>query len=137
MEDDTMNKNDKTAEEKIDREIAQRTPEIHVCHIMDDITDISYNINGITIVSDTKIYYNVLIKLINDKTDDLDSHAGGIFPGDIKECLIDNGYTGVAICDHRDQYSRQEGRTRAKRSWLRTHPYTHPRVKKFRELRKV
>ena len=104
---------------------------------MDAIRDISYNINGITIVSDTKIDDNALIELIKDKADDLDRYVDGVFPGDIKKCLIGNGYTGVAICDYRDQYSRQEGRTRAKRSWLRTHPYTHPRVKKFRELRKV
>lgn len=126
-----MNKKNRLAERRIDKEIAKRAPNIYVYHIVRDIVELTDKINGITIVSDIEIDYKKLIELINDKADDLDMYVGGVFPGAIKKCLIDNGYTGVAVCDRRDQFDHADGRRRAKRNWLRTHSYKHPRVKEF------
>ena len=122
-------KNDKIAEDKIDKEIAKRTNNgyMHIYHI----TGISRMINGITIVSLWKLNYLQLLVDITDEAYSIDADAGDVFPSDMRRVFNDlqRDYTGadigVAICDHRDQYNPQEGRTIAKRNWLETYRYEH------------
>ena len=125
-------KNDKTAEIKIDKEIAKRTNNgyIHVYHI----TGISRKINGITIVSSSRFDYKKLLILLTDEAYRLDEDMGDVFPGDMKNVFVRIQRfgavdIGTSICDHRDQYNYQEGRTRAKRNWLETYGYKHTVVK--------
>ena len=118
-------KNDKKAELKIDEEISRRTHDgyMHVYHI----TGISRKISGVTIVSLSRFDYGELLKFICDESYRLDKKIGDVFPSDMKKSLmVYQSYVlntpeliGFSICDYRDQYNHQEGRTRAKRNWLR------------------
>lgn len=120
-----MNKNGEMAEHRIDEEIARRTfgGYIHTYHI----TGVSRRINGITFVSLLKLDYKELLIAITDMAYYLDEKIGDAFPGDIKKLIIElqsdvpniKTSVGFAICDHRDQYNHQDGRIKAKRSWLR------------------
>lgn len=123
-----MNKNKEVAEQRIDKEIARRA---HGGHMQTyHITGISRKINGITFVSLSKYDYKKLLIFVTDIAYYLDAKTGDAFPSDIKKSLVEyqgsipdiKASIGFAICDHRDQYNHQEGRIKAKRSWLGMNP---------------
>lgn len=112
-----MNEN-QIAEEYIDSEIKRRTGDLYLS-IM-HVTGISRRISGITVVSKTKLNYDILLERIINISYYLDEEYGDVFPGDMKR-ILKNHYDSIAICDNRDQFSRIEGRVKAKRIWLRHH----------------
>ena len=119
-----MSKNREIAEERIDKEIARRNRGgyMYTYHI----TGIGRKINGITVVSESRLDYENLLTVVTDISYRLDEKHKDVFPGDLKLALTDLNI-GVAICDHRDQFDRNEGRMKAKRSWLRMNPRNEPK----------
>ena len=114
----TESKLNKLTEEKVDKEIFQRTGTMHVYHIQDVTTT---KINGITVVSHIRFTYRGIINIILDGIEAHSKH-NLVLPSDLKQYIKNQLDCGVAICDYRDQYNRIKGRTEAKRDWLRTHP---------------
>lgn len=112
-----MNKKDKIAELRIDREIARRTEHVYVYHI----TGISRKINGITVVTIDSDRYDIILTHIVALSYELDKEYGDVFPGDLK-VAFDAMDMGTAICDHRDQFDHNSGRVKAKRAWLKLNP---------------
>ena len=108
----------RTTEQRIDEEIARRTPTMYIYHV----TGISRRTEGVTVADQHPIQYNDLFTDVTDLAYDLDDTFGDAFPSDIKHGLHEMGLTGVAVCDFRDQFDHTEGRIRAKRAWLRAHP---------------
>lgn len=114
-----MNEN-QIAEEYIDSEIKRRTGDLYLSVM--HVTGISRRISGITVVSKTKLNYDTLLARIVNISYHLDEKYGDVFPGDMKIGL-GQYYDSVAICDSRDQFSRIEGRIKAKRIWLTCHHF--------------
>ena len=106
---------DKEIENQMDREFEKAGIKTRVCHFRG-----IYPFNGVTVVmANAKLVYSweVIAAVIKQNAVD----AKGFNPAThLLERLIKlYGLYGVAICDRRDTFSRQEGRRRAKRRLLR------------------
>lgn len=106
-------KTDKELEEELDKKFDEIGIKPRVFHFRD-----VEPFNAVTIATDDEIWnWNDLLGYIQD----CNRHAS--YPFNPATRLIQNlvscGIYGVAICDSRDQFSRQEGRNWAKRRLLR------------------
>ena len=108
---------DKEIEKQMDEEFEKLGVRPRVYHFRKYPSVTPYPFNGVTVVTENPTYnWEIVAGFIKQNT-----NTKGLNPAThLLERLI--GFYdlyGVAICDKRDTYSRQEGRRRAKRRLLR------------------
>ena len=104
----------KIIENRMDVEFKKLRVHTHVYHFRDMKT---YPFNGVTVVTGNVKYHKATIATFIKNVSDIKGFSPATHLLEKLSELYD--IHGVAICDKRDPFSRQEGRLRAKRRLLR------------------
>lgn len=106
---------DKEIENQMDREFEKYGIKTRVCHFRG-----IYPFNGVTVVTaNAKLAYSWEVIAAVIKQNAVDTKGFNPATHLLERLIKLYGLYGVAICDKRDTFSRQEGRFRAKRRLLR------------------
>ena len=106
---------DKEIEEQMDREFKKRGIKLRIYYFTD-----MYPFRAITVVTNNFNYtWKNIKRCIGSSIGEVVANKHSRATYLLKKLEIDYGLSGIAICDKRDTFSRQEGRCRAKRRLLR------------------